>query len=300
MNLFEESENIVIYEVDKDGLNLEEFLSGKDISGRLFRKLYKAKQIYINGKFKRKGLTLQKGDIVSIYMEDEEESTIPEKMDINIVYEDFDLLILNKQPNIVVHPTKSHQENTLSNGIAYYFKEKGIKKKIRFVNRLDMDTTGILIVAKNPFAHQQMALQFESNEVKKKYQAIVKGIVEKDEDYIDLPIGREEDKSIRKIVTENGQDALTKYFVMERYKEASLLDVQIFTGRSHQIRVHLNHIGHPIIGDTLYNEESPYINRQALHSYYLKAKHPRTKEDIEFIASLPNDMEKLIDHLKNK
>ncbi|HAE92816.1 MAG TPA: RluA family pseudouridine synthase [Tissierella sp.] len=300
MNLFEESENIVVFEVQEDGLDLEDFLSSKDISGRLFRKLYKAKQIYVNGKFKRKGLTLEKGAVVSIYMEDESENTKPEKMDIDIVYEDFDFLILNKQPNIVVHPTKSHQENTLSNGISYYFKEKGIKKKIRFVNRLDMDTTGILIVAKNPFAHQQMALQFESHKVEKKYQAIVDGIVEKDEDYIDLPIGREEDKSIRKTVTEEGQDALTKYTVIERYKEATLLDVQIFTGRSHQIRVHLDHIGHPIIGDSLYNKESPYIDRQALHSYYLKVKHPRTKEAIEFIAPLPKDMEKLIDHLKNK
>ncbi|WP_312907668.1 RluA family pseudouridine synthase [Tissierella praeacuta] len=300
MNLFEESENIVVFEVQEDRLDLEDFLFSKNISGRLFRKLYKAKQIYVNGKFKRKGLTLEKGAVVSIYMEDESENTKPEKMDIDIVYEDFDFLILNKQPNIVVHPTKSHQENTLSNGISYYFKEKGIKKKIRFVNRLDMDTTGILIVAKNPFAHQQMALQFESHKVEKKYQAIVDGIVEKDEDYIDLPIGREEDKSIRKTVTEEGQDALTKYTVIERYKEATLLDVQIFTGRSHQIRVHLDHIGHPIIGDSLYNKESPYIDRQALHSYYLKVKHPRTKEDIEFIAPLPKDMEKLIDHLKNK
>ncbi|TCU71610.1 23S rRNA pseudouridine1911/1915/1917 synthase [Tissierella praeacuta] len=300
MNLFEESENIVVFEVQEDRLDLEDFLSSKDISGRLFRKLYKAKQIYVDGKFKRKGLTLEKGAVVSIYMEDESENTKPEKMDINIVYEDFDLLILNKQPNIVVHPTKSHQENTLSNGISYYFKEKGIKKKIRFVNRLDMDTTGILIVAKNPFAHQQMALQFESHKVEKKYQAIVDGIVEKDENYINLPIGREEDKSIRKTVTEEGQDALTKYTVIERYKDATLLDVQIFTGRSHQIRVHLDHIGHPIIGDSLYNKESPYINRQALHSYYLKVKHPRTKEDIEFIAPLPKDMENLINHLKNK
>ena len=256
MNLFEESENIVVFGVQEDGLDLEDFLSSKDISGRLFRKLYKAKQIYVNGKFKRKGLILEKGAVVSVYMEDEDENTTPEKMDINIVYEDFDLLILNKQPNIVVHPTKSHQENTLSNGISYYFKEKGIKKKIRFVNRLDMNTTGILIVAKNPFAHQQMALQFESNEVEKKYQAIVSGIVEKNEDYIDLPIGREEEKSVKKVVTENGQKALTKYTVIEKYKDASLLDVQIFTGRSHQIRVHLNHIGHPIIGDVLYNEES--------------------------------------------
>lgn len=300
MNLFKESEDIVIFKVDKEGLDLEEFLFSQSLSGRLFRKLYKEKQIYVNGKFKRKNLTLELGDKVSIHMEDEEENTPPQDIDIDIVYEDFDLLILNKQPNIVVHRTKSHQENTLSNGIAYYFQKSGIKKKIRFVNRLDMDTTGILIVAKNPFAHQQIAIQFESNQVEKKYLAIVSGVLKNNHAHIDFPIGREENKSIRKMVTETGQDALTKYIVVERYKDASLLDVQIFTGRSHQIRVHLEHIGHPIIGDTLYNEESDYISRQALHSYYLKIKHPRTGKDIEFIAPLPKDMENLKNQLKNK
>lgn len=300
MNLFKENEDIVVFEVDNDGLDLEEFLLSQDLSSRLCRRLYKKKQIYVNGKFNRKGLMLTKGDKVSIYMEDEIENTEPEDIDIDIVYEDFDLLILNKQPHIVVHPTKSHQENTLSNGISNYFKQNNIKKKIRFVNRLDMDTTGLLIVAKNPFAHQQMALQFEANVVDKKYLAIVSGVVEKYEEYIDCPIGREEEKSIKKMVTKSGQEALSKYIVKERYKDYSLLDVQIFTGRSHQIRVHLSHIGHPIVGDTLYGEESSYIHRQALHSYYLKIKHPRTKEQIEIIAPLPRDMEELIDLIKNK
>lgn len=300
MNLFEENENIVIFKVKEDDLDLENFLNSKELSGRLIRKSYKAKKIYVNGKFVRKGILLSAGDLVSLYMDDEVENIRAEKMDIDIVYEDFDLLIINKQPNIVVHPTKSHQSNTLSNGIAYYFQDNRIKKKIRFVNRLDMDTTGILIVAKNPFAHQQMALQFESNGVEKKYQAIVSGVMVKDEEFIDSPIGREEDKSIRKTVSEDGQDALTKYKVIEKYNNASFLDVQIFTGRSHQIRVHLESIGHPIIGDTLYSEGSPYINRQALHSYYLKIKHPRTGQPMEFIAPLPEDMKFLINQLKNK
>ena len=208
------------------------------------------------------------------------------------------MLILNKPPNIVVHPTKSHQTNTLSNGIANYFLQNNIFKKIRFVNRLDMDTTGILIVAKNSFAHQQMAIQFEENTVVKKYLTIVKGKVEIEEAIINEPIGREEDKSIKKVVHPQGQESITKYKVLETYTEATLLEVQIFTGRSHQIRVHLEHIGHPIIGDILYNEESPYINRQALHSSYLKAKHPRSKEDIQFYAPLPEDMNSLIKILK--
>lgn len=298
MDLFKESHDVIIFDCNTNYISLEEFLYGNEISGRLFRRLYKNKHIYLNGKFVRKSTELKKGDKVSIYMEDEENNIIPEKMDLSIVYEDFDLLVLNKQPDIVVHPTKSHQENTLSNGIAYHFKENGIKKKIRFVNRLDMDTTGILIVAKNPFAHQQMGIQLEANSITKKYYALVEGVVEKHEGIIDLPIGREEEHSIKKIVTKKGQNAITAYKVIERFKNATLVDIQIFTGRSHQIRVHMNHISHPIIGDMLYNKESLYIKRQALHSYYLKAKHPRTNIVMEFIAPLPEDMERLIDLMR--
>lgn len=299
MNLFKESESVIIFKCDRNDLNLEEFLYTKDISGRLFRRLYKNKQIYTNGIFVRKSLKLKLGDIVSLYMEDEIESINPEPIDLDIVFEDNDLLILNKPPNIVVHPTKSHQTNTLSNGIANYFVQKNIKKKIRFVNRLDMDTTGILIVAKNSFAHQQMAIQFEDNTVIKRYLTVVSGNVKLNEDIIDEPIGREDDKSIKKVVSPNGQHSLTKYKVIEQYKNATLLEVQIFTGRSHQIRVHLEHIGHPIIGDVLYNKESPNIKRQALHSHYLGALHPRTKEEIEFYAPLPNDINNLIRLLKS-
>lgn len=200
---------------------------------------------------------------------------------------------------MVVHPTKSHQSNTLSNGIAYYFNQNNIKKKIRFVNRLDMNTSGILIVAKNPFAHQQLALQFEENLVKKKYKTIVDGVVSKDRQVIDLPIGREEDKSIRKTVTKDGQSAITKYIVLNRLENMTLLDVEIPTGRSHQIRVHLSHLGHPILGDSLYGRESSLIDRQALHSYYIGLKHPRTKEAIEFFADLPKDMKNIVEQPKN-
>lgn len=298
MDLYEENHSLIVLDCQTEGLSLEEFLYGKEISGRLFRRLYKKKHIYLNGKFVRKSTQVNKGDKVSIYMEDEDNNIIPEKMDLDIVYQDHDILVINKPPDIVVHPTKSHQEGTLSHGISHYFKDNGINKKIRFVNRLDMDTTGILIVAKNPFGHQQLGIQLEENTVIKKYLCLVEGVLEKDQDTIDLPIGREEDRSIKKIVTDKGQNALTTYKVRERFKDTSLVEVQIFTGRSHQIRVHMDHIGHPIIGDSLYNKESPYIKRQALHSYYLKAKHPRKDAYIEFIAPLPQDMEDLIDLMR--
>lgn len=298
MNLFEDSENVVNFIYNGNELDLEKYLSNQDISGRLFRKLYKEKKIFVNGSFQRKGIKLNKGDRISMLMDDEAYDIEPEKMDLDIIYEDFDLLILNKGPNMVVHPTKSHQSNTLSNGIACYFMEHNIRKKIRFVNRLDMDTTGILMVAKNSFAHQQMALQFENDTIQKKYLAVVKGVIKDNEGTIDLPIGREEDKSIKKMVIESGQEALTKYKVIERLREATLVEVRIFTGRSHQIRVHMDYIGHPIIGDSLYDEKSDLIDRQSLHSYYLKVTHPRNKTALEFNASLPEDMERLINLMK--
>ena len=298
MDLTKNLEKNIIFKVEKDGKTLENFLLEQDISSRLFRRVYKSKNIFVNGMFKNRNEILNIGDKVTISIEDEIDNTLPQNIPLDIIYEDMDILALNKPPFIVVHPTKSHQENTLSNGIAYYFKENKIKRKIRLVNRLDMNTSGILLVAKSSFAHQQMALQFENNEVEKRYIALVDGIVKKDSGIIDLPIGREEEKSIRKIVTPSGKDAITKYKVIERYNNKTLLDVELVTGRSHQIRVHLNHIGHPIIGDTLYFEGNEYINRQALHAYYLKIKQPQSGEEIELKAKRPRDIENLINKFK--
>lgn len=295
MNYIEENESIISFICDNDQLSVFDFLFSKDISSRLVRKLYKRNGIYINKNIYKKTCPVKKGDRIVLVLEDEKPDAIAENVDFEIIYEDNDLLIINKEPFMVVHPTKSHQSKTLSNGIANYFIKNNIRKKIRFVNRLDMNTSGILIVAKNPFAHQQIALQLERNSVRKKYKAIVEGLVNKDEDRLDMPIGREGDKSIRKIVTENGQSALTLYKVLNRFKNMTLLDLEIPTGRSHQIRVHLNHIGHPILGDTLYGRESPLINRQALHSHYIEIVHPRSKKKIDFIAELPRDMKKILE-----
>jgi len=298
MNLFQNSEKVIVIKADEDGKTLEKYLLEQDISLRLLKKMFKDKNIYVNGQKARKKYILKQGDIISLVIEDEVENSIPEPIDLDIIYEDYDILVLNKQPYMVVHPTKSHQQDTISNGVSFYFKSKGIKRKIRFVNRLDMNTSGILIVAKSAYAHQQLALQFIRNQVEKKYIAVVDGVVEKDEDIIELPIGRVDDTDIKRVVMDNGEYAVTKYKVLERYDNATLLDVQIFTGRTHQIRVHLNHIGHPIIGDSLYNKTSEIIGRQALHSYYMKLKLPRGGREVEFKASIPEDINKLIEHLK--
>lgn len=298
MGLLKECEKNIIFKVKNEDQSLEKFLFEQGISSRLFRRSYREKNILVNGVFKNKNEILNMGDIVSLVIEDEVDNTLAQNIPLDIIYEDVDVLALNKQPYIVVHPTKSHQDNTISNGIAYYFQQMNLNRKIRLVNRLDMDTSGVLLVAKSSFAHQQMAVQFENNQVEKRYMAVVSGIVKKDKDIIDLPIGREKERSIKKVVSNEGKNALTRYKVIERYKDATLLDIELHTGRSHQIRVHLNHIGHPIIGDTLYYKPSEYINRQALHAYYLKLKQPRTKNELELKTNLPEDIKELIINLK--
>jgi len=299
MKSFKEDESTIIFPINVDGVSLEELLRNKyNFSSRLLKRLELNKSIFLNDRRSKLKKKVHFGDNVTIVMEDEEDPNVAQDIPIDIIYEDFDLLIINKQPSVVVHPTKSHVDGTIANGIVHFFNKKNIKKKVRFVNRLDMDTSGALVIAKNTFGHQQMSMQFENNTVEKRYYAVVNGIVANDFGEIDRPIGRDKEDSIRNIVTEEGKRSITNYKVIERLKEATILELSIDTGRTHQIRVHLSSIGHQIIGDTLYYKESQLINRQALHSYYLKFNKPRTKEIVEIKADLPQDMKSLIDKLR--
>ncbi|KNF09508.1 pseudouridine synthase, RluA family [Gottschalkia purinilytica] len=297
MKNFEENESIVSFKVEDDELTVERTLKKRfDVSSRLFRKLVKTKCVFLNNRKVNRNETVKKGDIITIIMEDEKDSNIPQNdIPIDIIYEDYDLVIINKQPNMVVHPTKGHPYGTIANALAYYFKEKNIKKKVRFVNRLDRDTSGVLVIAKNSFAHQQLSKQFQDDLVEKTYLTLVKGIVKEENGTIDMPIERDEEDSIKRVVREDGKRCITHYKVIERYKNSTLLEVKIETGRTHQIRVHLSYIGYPIIGDPLYNNSSELINRQALHSYSLKFNLLRTNKRIEVKAELPKDIQKVIE-----
>lgn len=298
---FRDSESVISFEVKKDADNLEHFLKSEhDISSRLIRKLVRERMIFLNREKVRRNVSVKSGDVITLIMPDEEDNNLPqEEVALDIVYEDMDLVVLNKQPFTVVHTTKGHPIGTLANGLSYYFLVNGIKKSIRFINRLDRDTSGILLVGKNSFSHQQISSQFKNDTVEKTYLTIVDGLVESDSGTIDAPIEREDgEDSIIRIVRPDGKRSVTHYEVVERYKSSTLLKVRLETGRTHQIRVHLKHIGHPIIGDSLYFEESEHIDRQALHSYSMCINLPRTNERIELTAPMPEDMKNLINHLK--
>lgn len=300
MEKLKESESVIIFKVETESTKLETILKTDfSISSRLFAKLIKTDGIFLNGKLAHRKDIATTGDIITVVLADEEDTNVKQSdIPIEIVYEDCDLIIVNKLPNYVVHPTKGHPYGTILNGLSYYFKQKGIKKKVRFVNRLDRDTSGLLVIAKNSFGHQQMCEQFIADTVEKGYMALVDGIMESDEGVIDLPIGLAGDDSIHRIVREDGKESITRYNVVERFKNTTLLSLRIETGRTHQIRVHLSHMGHPIIGDPLYNNESALIGRQALHSYYLKFKHIRTGKWIEVTGKLPEDIQSVIDIAK--
>lgn len=267
-----------------------------NFSQRLSKKLELSNKIFLNGKETRLNKSVFVGDVISVEFQEEEDEYNAVNIPINILYEDYDLLIVNKPPYIVVHPTKSHQDNTIANGVAYYFKDHGIQKKVRLVNRLDMNTSGIVIIAKNPYIHNELSNQMKSNMVDKYYYAIVEGIVESDYGTINEPITKLNPEDIIRVVDQSGKECITHYVVEKRsiVKNLSLLKLKLETGRTHQIRVHMKHIKHPILGDTLYGRESSLIGRQALHCTEMKFTQPITKEEITIKCHLPKDMADLI------
>lgn len=218
----------------------------------------------------------------------------PIAMDLDIVYEDSELLILNKEPFIVVHPTLKKVDKTLAHGIVHYFlKTTGNITVPRFYNRLDMNTSGLIVITKTAYA--QAFLQ-DKVDVRKKYLAIVKGLVEKDEFIIERPIGRVGESLRREIlsVDKGGQEAKTAVKVLKRFEDYTLIECELFTGRTHQIRIHLSSLGHPIMGDELYGGVDERAKRQLLHAYKLKLINPKTKEEQNFEAELPNDIKSII------
>ena len=262
------------------------------VSSRLLLKLKNNNCVFLNNKKCSINSTISLGDIVSFSLNYEEDNSniVATKIPLNIVYEDECLLIINKQPNVAIHPSMLHYDNSLSNGVKFYFDSIGLKKKIRPVNRLDRNTSGLVIFAKNEYVQEFLIKQMKNNTFSKEYLAILEGILNEKKGTIIAPIARKKDSIIERCVDESGDFSITHYKVIKEFNNLSLVNFKLETGRTHQIRVHSSYIGHPILGDDLYGNKSSLIYRQALHSYKISFIHPKTREKMCFEIDLPKDM----------
>ena len=262
------------------------------ISARLLHKLIVEKQVLLNNSVVDTRSSVVNGDIITVVLnfKEESENIVPIQMNLDIIFEDNGLLIINKPAGIAVHPSILHYKDSLSNGVRFYFESIGLKKKIRPVNRLDLNTSGLIIFAKNEYVQECLIQQMQCGILKKEYIALVNGHFDEPTGSINLPIARKDNSIIERCVSPDGQEAITDYCVLKEYNDYSVVKCSLKTGRTHQIRVHMSAIGHPLLGDTLYGVESNLINRQALHSYRICFVHPISKENLEFICDLPDDM----------
>lgn len=288
-----------VIKIDEDNNKLKDILIDElGFSTRSISKMKREKNIFVNGKVVKPSIEVRRGDLVEIEVSEEGSNFLPQNLDVSVLYEDFDLLLVDKPAFMVVHPSKSHFENTLANFVSFRVKNSEEKYRIRFVNRIDMNTSGIVTVAKNAYAHHSLSIDMGKNKVEKEYIAVVRGRMEKDGGVIDEPIFRPTDDSITRVVDERGQKSVTHYEVIERLYDATVVKIRLETGRTHQIRVHLSHLGHGIIGDELYGFiDENLINRQALHAYKFGFFQPREKNWVEVKSNLPEDILDLIEKL---
>ncbi|HAK42651.1 MAG TPA: RluA family pseudouridine synthase [Clostridium sp.] len=295
--------SVITYKVGEDGneIKIRDYMKDNlNLSGRFIRGSAMNKRLRVNSKEVKLSYRLHEGDVIEVTVNAEESQDIEgEDLNIKVIYEDDDLLIVDKPPFMVVHPTKSHQTGTLANGVIHHFRSNNDNSIVRLVSRLDRDTSGLIMIAKNQFSHMNLAKSMEKSLIKKSYLAIIHGELENHEGTIDLPIGRPTNETIKRAVLEDGQRSITHYKVIESYKKGALVELLLETGRTHQIRVHLSHVGCPIYGEQLYSDfnDEELISRQALHAYVLSLPHPRTGKILNFKSDLPEDMQKLINKL---
>lgn len=297
----------LIYEVrDNKYKNVKDvILNYFYISHRLLTKLKSLNCIFLNSNTTFVNTKINIGDIVSISFDYEEDNSniIAKNMNLDILFEDDSFLIINKPSGIPVHPSILHYEDSLSSGIKFYFDSIGLNKKIRPVNRIDKDTSGIVIFAKNEYVQECLIRQMQNKTLKKEYIAIVENFFDTKKGTIKLPICRKNGSIIERCVNNEGDISITNYEVLKEKLfngfAISIIKCSLETGRTHQIRVHMSYLGHPIIGDSLYNGITNLMNRQALHSYNIEFIHPILNKKITIISPIPTDMKHIIGSLEN-
>ena len=278
---------------EKECKNILGFLKSRGYSHAVITHLKRTDNgIQKNTEWARVSDKINEGDLLTIQLIEEEGSSqiLPVNIPLNIVYEDEDLLVINKPAGMPIHPSQGNHDNTLANALCYYFKEKNIPFTYRCINRLDRDTTGLLIVAKHMYSASLLSNMVAKRQIHREYLALATGKVP-EKGIITAPIARKEDSTIERVVDEKrGEFARTNFKCLEYKNGYSLVSLILDTGRTHQIRVHMKYLGHPLPGDFLYNPDYSLIKRQALHSYRLSFLHPITMEELDFKAPLPDDM----------
>lgn len=297
------------FTADRDGERLDVFLARMDetLSRSRVQRLIADGHVMVDGKTPKASQRLSEGATVAVEMPEPEAADIlPEQIPLDILYEDEDVIVVNKARGMVVHPAAGVSRGTLVNALLAHCKDlSGINGALRpgIVHRLDKDTSGVMIAAKNDAAHRSLAEQIQQKTAKRVYWAILTGNIAEEEGVIHGAIGRNpKDRQKMAVVRENGKDATTKFRVLERFGAYILVECRLMTGRTHQIRVHMAYIGHPVVGDPKYGaKKCPFsIEGQALHSKTLMFTHPRTGERMEFEAPLPKDMQMILDDLRGK
>ena len=303
-----EIDKTYVIEQDDVGTRIDVYLAKQEDnpSRSNIQKMIEDGDITVNGGKKRANYKLRLADkIEMMYKPPTEIEILPEDIPLDILYEDEDIIVINKARGMVVHPAPGVYTGTLVNALLYHCKDlSGINGKIRpgIVHRLDKDTSGVIVVAKNDFAHNDLAEQIGSKSAIKEYLAIVHGVITEEMGIIEASIGRHPvDRKKMAVVASGGKPATTTFQVLERFKNATYVKCRLLTGRTHQIRVHMAYIHHLLIGDPKYcNSKNRFaIQGQALHSHRLTIVHPRTHEEMTFIAPLPNDMQKILAYFKN-
>jgi len=268
------------------------------ISDRLLVKLKKNQMIFLNEENVFPNTKINIDDIVSINIlfEEDNSNILPTEMKLDIIYEDEAYIVINKPNGIPVHPSMDHYTDSLSNGLKYYFDSVNLKKKIRPVNRIDKNTSGIVIFAKNEYVQESLIRQMKENRFHKEYIAVCEGIFNEKSSIINANISRKENSIIERCINPSGDIAITHYKVLNQniQNDYSIVKCILKTGRTHQIRVHMSYINHPLLGDTLYGNESKLIDRHALHAYKVSFVHPISKQFVEYTAPLPEDILNLV------
>lgn len=277
---------------------IREYLHGvHSFSRRIIIALkFEGGQILVNGLPRTVRFQLTTGDSLAIIFPPEKRAhhMAPEEIPLEIIYEDDDIIVINKEAGMASMPSPQHRTETVANGLLAYYDKNNIPYTVHIVTRLDRDTSGLMLIAKHRYSHSLLAESQLNGKLKREYKALVDGHLKNKQGTINAKIGRKEDSIIERTVSEFGKEAITYYEVIANYKDHSLVNVQLETGRTHQIRVHFSHIGHSLIGDSLYGGKSNEIQRHALHCERLSIEHPLSKKQISFHVPLPKDMERLI------